>query len=392
MKRISLVLAALLAAAACSHPVEDLKLNDLGYFERQGVNVLVFNNPFTGGFNDEKDSGIEIIHHGVRTFQGGAVRLGATPEQWDLVPKMTDRVVDTLGGSIEVGLRYDDYDFDSRVTVRAKGKAVEISVFLDKPVPEKLVGEAGFMLEFLPSQYWSKAYLMDGRPNRIPRYAVSDTKLRPNEEKVLQFHGYRTYDDRGTGMFIEPLPLETGHELLLAPDTPERMVKVTSEDALLQLYDGRMLDPMLYSLILREHDWKDFVQLRAVIDIGTLHVALRGKNVAAIVPILRKILEAMRKEFDEEQPDIDRILDMDLRFHNAIASSINNPQINTVNDYISRLSLPSRLQSIEKWIRDGKADTFIELHSEIVDVIEKRDVSRIEQVIEAHYIYWRIVT
>ncbi len=157
-------------------------------------------------------------------------------------------------------------------------------------------------------------------------------------------------------------------------------------------YDGRMLDPMLYSLILREHDWKDFVQLRAVIDIGTLHVALRGKNVAAIVPILRKILEAMRKEFDEEQPDIDRILDMDLRFHNAIASSINNPQINTVNDYISRLSLPSRLQSIEKWIRDGKADTFIELHSEIVDVIEKRDVSRIEQVIEAHYIYWRIVT
>ena len=241
MKRISLVLAALLAAAACSHPVEDLKLNDLGYFERQGVNVLVFNNPFTGGFNDEKDSGIEIIHHGVRTFQGGAVRLGATPEQWDLVPKMTDRVVDTLGGSIEVGLRYDDYDFDSRVTVRAKGKAVEISVFLDKPVPEKLVGEAGFMLEFLPSQYWGKAYLMDGRPNRIPRYAVSDTKLRPNEEKVLQFHGYRTYDDRGTGMFIEPLPLETGHELLLAPDTPERMVKVASEDALLQLYDGRML-------------------------------------------------------------------------------------------------------------------------------------------------------
>ncbi|MBQ8021628.1 MAG: glycoside hydrolase, partial [Bacteroidales bacterium] len=143
MKRIHLGLAVLLTVTACSAPAGDLKLNDLGYFERQGVNVLVFSNPFTGGFNDEKDSGIEIIHHGVRTFQGGAVRLGATPEQWDLVPKMTSRTVDTLAGCIEVGLRYDDYDFDSRVTVRAQGPAVEISVYLDKPVPDALVGEAG---------------------------------------------------------------------------------------------------------------------------------------------------------------------------------------------------------------------------------------------------------
>ena len=63
---------------------QDLKLNDLEYFEAQGVNVLVYNNLFNGGFNDEKNAGIELIHHGVRTAQGGAVRLSNTPEQWDL--------------------------------------------------------------------------------------------------------------------------------------------------------------------------------------------------------------------------------------------------------------------------------------------------------------------
>ena len=98
---------------------QDLQLNDREYFERQGVNVLVFSNSFNGGFNDEKNSGIEIIHHGVRTVQGGAIRLNNTPEQWDLVPKMTSRKVDREHGSIEVGLRYDDYDFDgsSRLTI-----------------------------------------------------------------------------------------------------------------------------------------------------------------------------------------------------------------------------------------------------------------------------------
>ena len=169
--------------AAMSASADDLHLNDLGYFERQGVNVLVFSNSFNGGFNDEKNSGIEIIHHGVRTVQGGAVRLNNTPEQWDLVPKMTNRKVDRENSSIEVSMRYDDYDFDSRVVVTSKGPAVEIAVWLDKPVPEALAGEAGFNIEFLPSQYWLKTFTVDGRLGRLPRYATSETITRPNSEK-----------------------------------------------------------------------------------------------------------------------------------------------------------------------------------------------------------------
>lgn len=220
---------------------QDLWLNDSGYFERQGVNVLVFSNSFNGGFNDEKNSGIEIIQHGVRNIQGGAVRLNNTPEQWDLVPKMTYRKVNREQGSIEVGLRYEDYDFDSRIVVTAKGKAVEIAVWLDKPVPEKLVGHAGFNLEFLPSKYWLKTFVMDGRLNRFPRYASSQTVTRPNSEKPKQFKGFKTYDDRGTDRYVDPLPLETGHSITMAMDDPEHMISVRSDDAELKLYDGRIL-------------------------------------------------------------------------------------------------------------------------------------------------------
>ena len=219
---------------------QDLKLNEREYFERQGVNVLVFSNNFNGGFNDEKNSGIEIIHHGVRTIQGGAVRLNNTPEQWDLVPKTVSRTVDREKGSVEVVMRYDDYDFDSRVVVTGKGKAVEIAVWLDKPVPEKLAGEAGFNIEFLPSQYWLKTYNVDGRLGRLPRYATSQTITRPNAEKPRQFKGFKTYDDRGTNRFVDPLPIETGHKITLATDQPDRMVTISS-DAELKLYDGRIL-------------------------------------------------------------------------------------------------------------------------------------------------------
>ncbi|MFZ0281299.1 MAG: cellulase N-terminal Ig-like domain-containing protein [Bacteroidales bacterium] len=240
MKRLTYLSLVVLAAFNYASS-QDLILNDLEYFETQGVNVLVYNNLFTGGFNDEKTAGIELIHHGVRTSQGGAVRLSSTPEQWDLVPAIPTRKVNHASKTIESTLRYEDYDFDSRVVVTAKGKGVEISVYLDKPVPTALEGSAGFNLEFLPSQYWGKTFLMDGRPNRFPRYVVGNTITRPNSEKPRQFKGYVTADDRGTGRFIDPLPLETGRTFLLAPDEPERLVKITSHDADLMLFDGRVL-------------------------------------------------------------------------------------------------------------------------------------------------------
>ena len=242
MKKLLFLSFILALVASCNQTSKsNLVLNDLEYFETQGVNVWVYSNLFTGGFNDEKNSGIELIHHGVRTAQGGAIRLSNTPEQWDLVPSTTFRNVNKDDNSIEVGLRYDQFDFDSRVVVTGKGEEVEIAVYLDKPVPEELVGDAGFNLEFLPSQYWAKTYIMDGKYDRFPRYAVSNTVARPNEEKVIQYRGYRTYDDRGTGEFVDPLPLAVGRDIIMAPDSPERMVEVKSEDADISLYDGRIV-------------------------------------------------------------------------------------------------------------------------------------------------------
>ena len=169
--------------------------------------MLVFNYEYSGMFFDEKTSAIELIHHGVRTATGGAVRLQNTPEQWDLIPKMISRKVDKKNNSIEVGLRYEEFDFNSRVVVTAKDKGVEISVYLDKPVPEKLVGKAGFNLEFLPSAYFEKTYLADGKPGNFPLYPSSTTSIEPISKKIPQFAGHTTFDDRGRGEFIVPSPI-----------------------------------------------------------------------------------------------------------------------------------------------------------------------------------------
>ena len=219
---------------------QQLQLNELEYFEKQGVNVLVFSNQYNGMFFDEKTAGIELIHHGVRTATGGAVRLQNTPEQWDLIPEVVERKIDKSNSCIEVTLRYESYDFDSRIKVEPDGNGITIRVYLDKPLPDELKGKAGFNLEFLPASYFEKTYLADGKPGIFPLYPSSNTVLNPVNEKIPQFAGHTTFEDRGKGEFIVPKPLAEGKTLVLAPEDPERCVKIHSESEVM-LFDGRIL-------------------------------------------------------------------------------------------------------------------------------------------------------
>jgi hypothetical protein len=225
----------------CNVFAQKLQLNESEYFETQGANVLVFSNQYNGMFFDEKTAGVEIIHHGIRTSTGGAVRLQNTPEQWDLVPSVIDRKVDKKNNSIDGVLRYENYDFNSRINVTAKDNGVLISVYLDKPVPEKLEGHAGFNLEFLPSTYFEKMYMIDGIPANFPRYPSSTTKIEPAINKIPQFADHTTFDDRGRGEFIVPFPLATGKTIVLAPEDTEHFIKVEAFDTDLMLFDGRNL-------------------------------------------------------------------------------------------------------------------------------------------------------
>jgi endoglucanase len=219
---------------------QNLHLNDLEYFETPCVNVFVFSNQYNGFFFDEKTAGIEIIHHGVRTATGGAVRLQHTPEQWDLVPEVIDREINKENNSITVVLRYKDYEFDSKIIVSAKDNGVLVAVYLDKPLPEKLEGHAGFNLEFLPASYFEKTYLADGVSGSFPIYPSGNTTVEPINKKISQFAGHSTFDDRGKGEFIVPKPLASGKLIVLAPEDPERFVKIKSADDIM-LFDGRNL-------------------------------------------------------------------------------------------------------------------------------------------------------
>lgn len=197
-----------------------LRLNDLEYFETRGVNVLVFSNWYNDLFSDSKMSGVEIIHHGVRTATNGDVRLNPTPEQWDPIPQFIERKVDRASQTIEAFLKYPAYDFAYSVKVEAREEEIVISVILRKELPRALERQAGFNLEFLPSAYFARAYLMDGMSGLFPQYPSGPMERVPSGR-------------------VEPQPIASGRSLVLAPEDPVRRVSIRSDSGQLMLFDGR---------------------------------------------------------------------------------------------------------------------------------------------------------
>ncbi|MCO6478890.1 MAG: glycoside hydrolase family 9 protein [Phaeodactylibacter sp.] len=219
MIRSIFTLAAVLALLPPSS-AQPLQLNDKGYFEKPGVNVFVFSNWYNGLFSDSKISGVEVIHHGVRTATNGDVRLHNTPEQWDAIPQFVERRMDEESNTIEARLRYPDFGFDYTIRAVADGEAVRLSVHLEAPLPEALRNRAGLNLEFLPSAYFEKTYLADGQPGIFPLYPSGPTQKK---------------EDGSTA----PLPIAGGRKFVLAPGDPERRVTIEALTGSLSLYDGR---------------------------------------------------------------------------------------------------------------------------------------------------------
>ena len=186
--------------------------------EAPGLSVIVEQNHFSPIFFDEKNAGIQIVLHGERIATDGEVRLNPTPEQWDPVPIFGERTLGETPGQLVVRSSYPKEKLSYRVKVTPEDGGFRIAVDLDAPLPPELVGKAGFNLDFLPTAYFGKTYLMGERPGLFPR--------NPNGPMATD----------GSG---DPQPMASGaRSVTLSPEDPKTRVTITA-NAPLALYDAR---------------------------------------------------------------------------------------------------------------------------------------------------------
>ena len=156
-----------------------------------------------------------------------------------------------------------------------------------------------------------------------------------------------------------------------------------------ETFDHRMLDPLLYGLILqRDENGSSLVELRQIFDVGILQLVTR-KATQKDIDNIRRALVVLDREIMDPDTQARRSLDADIQFHWAIAQALHNDLVLSVASYIDRMTIPSRTRTHEEILRSGGRQKFSDLHHEILSTIERKDLSSIGQVVEDHYTFWR---
>lgn len=231
MKKLFLLGLFVLAMANVRLTAQSLQINENEYFEKPGLNVMVFFDIYPEGHQ----GGVGIIQNGTRVATNGDLRLEPTPGQWQPIPKVGKRSVDRTKNEISVKctypdsainrkgfnpVEYPDLYFTYHVRVVGEGNKFRILVDLDKPLPAGWEKKVGFNFELFPALLFGKSWYLDQQSGIFPTQANG-----PMEKDV----------DGNWQAF----PMASGKKLTIAPETATQTMIIESKGEPLQLMDGR---------------------------------------------------------------------------------------------------------------------------------------------------------
>jgi Glycosyl hydrolase family 9. len=252
-------------SGSTSSAKQAFKLNHAsGYFQSVGVDVMAFDDIYPEGHQ----SGVSIIMHGNRVATNGDIRLEQTPGQWQPVPKQGKRELDEAANTIITSLSfpdssrhlkgfnpmiYPDFEFNYKVIVKGEGTSVNVTVDLDRPIPDKFAGKICFNLELFPGALFGKPWIMDNRSGIFPEqpngpvlslpsnYSHTGNFSEPDATADLKL---LSGDNGGYNpMIADDLiaePYAVGKRFTVRPEDPYNRFTIESKGTELKLYDGRM--------------------------------------------------------------------------------------------------------------------------------------------------------
>jgi len=231
MKKLFLFSVVLITILNLRLTAQSLQINENEYFEKPGLNVMVFFDIYPEGHQ----GGVGIIQNGTRVATNGDLRLEPTPGQWRPIPKVGKRSVDRTKNEISVKctypdssinrkgfnpVEYPDLYFTYHVRVVGEGNKFRILVDLDKPLPAGWEKKVGFNFELFPGILFGKSWYLDKQSGIFPTQANG-----PMEKDV----------DGNWQAF----PMASGKKLTIAPETMTQTMIIESKGEPLQLMDGR---------------------------------------------------------------------------------------------------------------------------------------------------------
>lgn len=152
----------------------------------------------------------------------------------------------------------------------------------------------------------------------------------------------------------------------------------------------QMINPMIYQIILsRESKFDELIELRRIIENGIMQLYVEREFPEAVWKKIEKKCDKLVEELEKEIPDIQKVSDADIDFHEAIAKALDNSMVTIVHDVVIELTRESRYRTVKQVIENGDKQYLIDTHRNLLEKLKGDDIKALYDAIDASYFYWK---
>ncbi|MBP1924756.1 DNA-binding FadR family transcriptional regulator [Sedimentibacter acidaminivorans] len=153
-------------------------------------------------------------------------------------------------------------------------------------------------------------------------------------------------------------------------------------------FSQKMLDPMVYGVIMQNGDMSELLEFKLSNLRAVLHMAV-FKAIEKDIDDLQECYVFLCDTIKNHPDDEKAIYEANKEFHDTLAKVSDNRYMYQINTVIMKISKYSRMGGIRSAIKEGKTEEIANVCKALLDLVKTRDVENINPVLDKIYEYWK---
>ena len=145
-----------------------------------------------------------------------------------------------------------------------------------------------------------------------------------------------------------------------------------------------MIDPMVYGIILNQDSFEDLMELRQMLEAGSMRLAIR-KCEDSELRALETLLARMRQIVESTGNRAEEFFETDNAFHDLIEEMGKNPLADKINRVVRTLTHAMRYETVKKMIETGRGEELVDAHARLLEILKTKDVRNLDEDVRGTY-------
>ena len=145
-----------------------------------------------------------------------------------------------------------------------------------------------------------------------------------------------------------------------------------------------MIDPMVYGIILNQDSFGDLMELRQMIETGSMRLAiLKGEEEE--LAQLKQLVKQMREIVAHDPEPVEEFFRVDNDFHELIMEMGKNPLADKIHRVVRTLTHAMRMETVETMLTTGRGEELVDAHAHLLEILRTRNLSNLEEDVHKTY-------